>query len=130
MVVQCSQMFANIKHSMTVFNEHLFYVCEDSSKSEKRLCLAWHEIKRDGITSFLGFMKVVVKYTHLSSWSRLRLTVGLLQAMTRTAMGTVFGSTGSWGGTCAITSLAAFEPPPSCPNSANETINISMRLPP
>ena len=34
MVVQCSQMFANIKHSLTVFNEHLFHVCEDSSKCE------------------------------------------------------------------------------------------------
>ena len=32
-------MFANIKHSVTVFNEHLFDVCEDSSKCEKRLCL-------------------------------------------------------------------------------------------
>ena len=40
MVVQCSQMFANIKHSITVFNDHLFDVCEDSSKCEKRLCLA------------------------------------------------------------------------------------------
>ena len=36
MVVQCSQMFAN---SLTVFNEHLFDVCEDISKCEKRLCL-------------------------------------------------------------------------------------------
>ena len=34
MVVQCSQMFANNKHSITVFNEHLFDVCEDSSKRE------------------------------------------------------------------------------------------------
>ena len=33
-------MFANIKHSITVFNDHLFDVCEDSSKCEKRLCLA------------------------------------------------------------------------------------------
>ena len=40
MVVQCSQMFANIKHSITVFNEHLLDVCEDSPKCEKRLCLA------------------------------------------------------------------------------------------
>ena len=40
MVVQCSQMFANIKHSITVFNEHLFNVCGDSSKCEKRLSLA------------------------------------------------------------------------------------------
>ena len=40
MVVQCSQMFANIKHSITTFNENLFDVCEDSSKCEKRLCLA------------------------------------------------------------------------------------------
>ena len=40
MVVQCSQMFANIKHCITVFNEHLFDVCEDSSKCEKRFCLA------------------------------------------------------------------------------------------
>ena len=40
MVVHCSQMFANIKHSITVLNEHLFDVCGDSSKCEKRLCLA------------------------------------------------------------------------------------------
>ena len=40
MVVQCSQMFANIKHRITVFSEHLFDVCEDSSKCEKRLYLA------------------------------------------------------------------------------------------
>ena len=40
MVVLCSQMFANIKHGITVFTEHLLDVCEDSSKSEKRLCLA------------------------------------------------------------------------------------------
>ena len=40
MVVQCSQMFENIFHSITVFNEYLFDVCEDSSKCEKRLCLA------------------------------------------------------------------------------------------
>ena len=40
MVVQYSQMFANIKQSITVFNEHLFDVCEDSSKCEKRLCQA------------------------------------------------------------------------------------------
>ena len=40
MVVQYSQMFANIKHSITVFNEHLFDGCEDSSKCEKHLCLA------------------------------------------------------------------------------------------
>ena len=33
-------MFANINHSLTVLHEHLFDVCEDSSKSEKRLCLA------------------------------------------------------------------------------------------
>ena len=33
MVVQCSQMFANIKHSIIVFNEHYFDVCEDSSKA-------------------------------------------------------------------------------------------------
>ena len=39
-VVQCSQMFANIKHSITVFNELLLDVCEDSSKCEKRLRLA------------------------------------------------------------------------------------------
>ena len=39
MVVQCSQMFANIKHCITVINENLFDVCEDSSKCEKRLCL-------------------------------------------------------------------------------------------
>ena len=32
MVVQCSQIFATIEHSITVFNEHLFDVCEDSSK--------------------------------------------------------------------------------------------------
>ena len=40
MVVQCSLMFANIKPSITVFNKHFFDVCEDSSKCEKRLCLA------------------------------------------------------------------------------------------
>ena len=40
MVVQCSQMFVNIKPSITVFNKHFFDVCEDSSKCEKRLCLA------------------------------------------------------------------------------------------
>ena len=39
MIVKCSQMFANIKRSITVFNEHLFDVCEDSSKCEKRLCM-------------------------------------------------------------------------------------------
>ena len=33
-------MLANIKHSINVFNEHLFDVCEDSSKCEKRLCPA------------------------------------------------------------------------------------------
>ena len=33
-------MFANIKYNITVFNEHLFDVCEYSSKCEKRLCLA------------------------------------------------------------------------------------------
>ena len=33
-------MFANIKHSIIVFNDHLFDVCEDSSKCEKRLCMA------------------------------------------------------------------------------------------
>ena len=52
-------MFTNVckhnTHSINVFNEHLFYVCEDSSKSEKRLCLAWHEIKRDGIKSLMDF---------------------------------------------------------------------------
>ena len=40
MVVQCSHMFANIKHIIPVFNENLLDVCEDSSKCEKRLCLA------------------------------------------------------------------------------------------
>ena len=40
MVVQCSQMFANIKYSINVFNEYLLDVCGDSSKCEKRLCLA------------------------------------------------------------------------------------------
>ena len=40
MVVQCSQMLANIKHSITVFNDHLFDVCKDSFKVEKHLCLA------------------------------------------------------------------------------------------
>ena len=49
MVVQCSQMFANITHSITVFNEHLFDVCEDSSKCEKRLCLAGKRVTRDEI---------------------------------------------------------------------------------
>ena len=33
-------MFANIKHSIIVFNEHLIDVCEDSSRCEKPLCLA------------------------------------------------------------------------------------------
>ena len=42
MVVQYSQMFANIKHSLTVFHEHLFDVCEDSYKCEKSLCMAGH----------------------------------------------------------------------------------------
>ena len=32
MVVQCSQTFANIKHIITVFHEHVLDVCEDSSK--------------------------------------------------------------------------------------------------
>ena len=41
MVVQCAQMFANIKHSITVFNEHLFDVCEDSSKCEKMFVSGW-----------------------------------------------------------------------------------------
>ena len=40
MVVECSKMFANIKHCITVFNEHLFDVFKDSSKCEKHLCLA------------------------------------------------------------------------------------------
>ena len=39
-------MFANIKHSITVFNEHLFGDGEDSSKCEKRLCLAG-QLSRD-----------------------------------------------------------------------------------
>ena len=33
-------MFANIEHSITDFNEHLFDVYEDCFKWEKRLCLA------------------------------------------------------------------------------------------
>ena len=45
MVVQCSQMFVNIKHSITVFNEHLFDVCKGSSKCEKRFCLAGPRFK-------------------------------------------------------------------------------------
>ena len=44
MVVQCSQLFANIRYSITVFNKHLFDVCEDSSKCEKRLCLAGADV--------------------------------------------------------------------------------------
>ena len=46
MVVQCSQMFANIEHSLTVFHEHLFDICEDSSKCEKHLCLPgrWEDL--------------------------------------------------------------------------------------
>ena len=42
MVVQFSQIIANLKNNITVFDEHLFDVCEDSSKCEKRLRLAWH----------------------------------------------------------------------------------------
>ena len=45
MVVECSQMFANIKHGITVFNEHLFDVCENSSKCGKCLCLAGYSSK-------------------------------------------------------------------------------------
>ena len=41
MVVQFSQMLANIKHSISVFNEQFFDVYENSSNCEKRLCLAW-----------------------------------------------------------------------------------------
>ena len=33
-------MFANIKRSITVFNEHFFDVSEGNSKCEKRLCQA------------------------------------------------------------------------------------------
>ena len=44
-IVQCSETFANIKPSLTVFYEHLFDVCEDSSKCEKCLCLAGQERK-------------------------------------------------------------------------------------
>ena len=43
-VVQCSLMFANIKHSLTVLNEHLLDVWKDSSKCGKRLCLAGNGI--------------------------------------------------------------------------------------
>ena len=50
MVVQCSQMFADIKHSITFFNEHLFDVCEDSSKCEKHLCLAGERLMLTLIT--------------------------------------------------------------------------------
>ena len=46
MVVQCSEMFANIKYNITVCNEHLFDVYEDSSKCEKCLCLAGNMLKR------------------------------------------------------------------------------------
>ena len=46
-VVQCSQMFANIKQSITVFHEHLLDVCEDNSKCEKRLCLAGPRVPVD-----------------------------------------------------------------------------------
>ena len=45
MVVECLQMFANIKHSITVFNEHWFDVSEDSSKCEKRLCLTGYRLQ-------------------------------------------------------------------------------------
>ena len=36
MIVQCSQMFANIKHSRTVFNGHLFDISEDSCVKNQR----------------------------------------------------------------------------------------------
>ena len=58
MVVQCSEMFANIKYNITVFNEHLFDVYEDGSTCEKclqtflnieqpcdkRLCSGWESL--------------------------------------------------------------------------------------
>ena len=37
---ECSQKFAIIKYIITVFHKHVFDVCEDSSKCEKRLVLA------------------------------------------------------------------------------------------
>ena len=47
LVLQCSQTFANIKHSIYVFNEHLFDVCEDSYKCicVKNACV-WLGLKR------------------------------------------------------------------------------------
>ena len=63
MVVQCSQMFANIQHSITVFNEHLFDVCADSSKCEKRLCpagrrqIGWHSASDSHLGAAISGMK-------------------------------------------------------------------------
>ena len=58
MVVQCSQMFANIQHSITVFNEHLIDVCEDSSKCEKRFVSGWAEIVE------VGYLELTVLHLH------------------------------------------------------------------
>ena len=54
-VVQCSQMFADIEHSITIFNEHFFDVCENISKFEKVLCLAGVYLHR--CSSLLGLNK-------------------------------------------------------------------------
>ena len=70
MVVQCSRMLANIKHNITVINEHLFDVYENSSKCEKRLCLAW---KMTNVCVWLGGdnhmrWRVIVFNTFNCSW--------------------------------------------------------------
>ena len=72
MVVQCSHIFANIKHSITV-NEHLFDVSGDSSKYEKRLCLAGLAVKLFPFMSELGslnsqdmFLPFQVDFNNLS----------------------------------------------------------------
>ena len=59
-------MFANIKHSITVFNEHLFDVCEDSSKCEK-VCV-WLGYKlRDFILRLMYYHNISYAVNLLSS---------------------------------------------------------------
>ena len=58
MAVQHSQMFANIKHSITVFNEHLFDVCEDSFKCEKGLCLTGLSAKFEIVYSISNYPRM------------------------------------------------------------------------
>ena len=58
MDVQYSQMFANIKHSIIVFNEDLFDVCKDSSKCGKRLRLAGHFLPSH-LPTCLSFRNVI-----------------------------------------------------------------------